>query len=282
MPGKDRYQEGGGLMMRMDSSYCPVAADISPFEKLGKRTVLYLLSAAEEFNFDPGQFFMLTLPGVGEIAVTPSLTDKGMEIIIEERGPVTAALNAVKRKRAVGIRGPYGKGVPPEVLYNREVLLAAVHEGIIKIKPVMEMMLSRKEDYPRIVLACWGTGEYRQIYDSFSGKWKDEVEVHMLEIGKKGLSGIPADKDMESIDIDYSYSVAVVAGSRLAVRRIGEAAVRAGLEEENVFVFIEEPMTCGIGHCRRCMVGDRYVCREGPVFAYKDIRESGNFWNDIG
>jgi NAD(P)H-flavin reductase len=32
-------------------------------------------------------------------------------------------------------------------------------------------------------------------------------------------------------------------------------------------------MQCGIGKCGHCMVGDKYVCKDGPVFTYAQIKE---------
>jgi NAD(P)H-flavin reductase len=31
-------------------------------------------------------------------------------------------------------------------------------------------------------------------------------------------------------------------------------------------------MKCGIGLCGRCNIGSKYVCRDGPVFTYEQLR----------
>ena len=30
-------------------------------------------------------------------------------------------------------------------------------------------------------------------------------------------------------------------------------------------------MKCGIGKCGRCNIGDKYVCKDGPVFSFDEL-----------
>lgn len=32
-------------------------------------------------------------------------------------------------------------------------------------------------------------------------------------------------------------------------------------------------MKCGVGKCGRCNIGDKYVCKDGPVFRCDEIQE---------
>jgi len=31
-------------------------------------------------------------------------------------------------------------------------------------------------------------------------------------------------------------------------------------------------MQCGIGKCGHCNIGDKYVCKDGPVFSYEELK----------
>jgi len=42
---------------------------------------------------------------------------------------------------------------------------------------------------------------------------------------------------------------------------------------ENIFLSLEKNMSCGIGKCGHCMLGKYYVCRDGPVFTYAQIKD---------
>jgi len=32
-------------------------------------------------------------------------------------------------------------------------------------------------------------------------------------------------------------------------------------------------MKCGIGKCGRCGIGSKYVCIDGPVFSYEELKK---------
>ena len=46
-----------------------------------------------------------------------------------------------------------------------------------------------------------------------------------------------------------------------------------GFEETQVFTTMELRMKCGIGKCGRCNIGNKYVCKDGPVFRYDKLGE---------
>jgi len=46
-----------------------------------------------------------------------------------------------------------------------------------------------------------------------------------------------------------------------------------GFDPEHVLTSLELKMKCGIGQCGRCNVGPLYVCKDGPVFTYAQIKE---------
>ncbi|MCK4926549.1 heterodisulfide reductase subunit F, partial [Candidatus Aerophobetes bacterium] len=36
---------------------------------------------------------------------------------------------------------------------------------------------------------------------------------------------------------------------------------------------LEMRMKCGIGKCGRCNIGNLYVCKDGPVFSWAELRQ---------
>jgi NAD(P)H-flavin reductase len=43
--------------------------------------------------------------------------------------------------------------------------------------------------------------------------------------------------------------------------------------EENIITTLEARMKCGIGLCGRCNLGHKYICKDGPVFSLKQLKE---------
>ena len=53
---------------------------------------------------------------------------------------------------------------------------------------------------------------------------------------------------------------------------------KMGLGLKDVYTSLENRMKCGVGKCGRCNAGSVYVCKDGPVFTYaqiKDIPDNG-------
>ena len=44
-----------------------------------------------------------------------------------------------------------------------------------------------------------------------------------------------------------------------------------GFSKENIITSLEMRMKCGIGKCGRCNVGEKYVCKDGPVFSLAEL-----------
>ena len=39
----------------------------------------------------------------------------------------------------------------------------------------------------------------------------------------------------------------------------------------HIITSLEMRMKCGIGKCGRCNVGEKYVCKDGPVFSLAEL-----------
>ncbi|MDE5834072.1 MAG: hydrogenase, partial [Ruminococcus sp.] len=46
-----------------------------------------------------------------------------------------------------------------------------------------------------------------------------------------------------------------------------------GFTETQVYTTMELRMKCAIGKCGRCNIGDKYVCKDGPVFRFDQLDE---------
>ena len=47
---------------------------------------------------------------------------------------------------------------------------------------------------------------------------------------------------------------------------------KLGFSGKDIYTTLENRMKCGLGKCGRCNIGNVYVCKDGPVFTYEQIR----------
>jgi len=52
-----------------------------------------------------------------------------------------------------------------------------------------------------------------------------------------------------------------------------------GYKPEQICLSMEENMSCGIGKCGHCQLGKYYVCKDGPVFSYDQIKDFPEIWD---
>jgi NAD(P)H-flavin reductase len=51
-----------------------------------------------------------------------------------------------------------------------------------------------------------------------------------------------------------------------------------GYPETSIYLSMEKNMSCGLGKCGHCMMGEYFVCKDGPVFRYDEIKDKPDIW----
>jgi len=51
-----------------------------------------------------------------------------------------------------------------------------------------------------------------------------------------------------------------------------------GYPEDKIYLSMEKNMSCGVGKCGHCAMGDYFVCKDGPVFTYNEIKNHPHIW----
>ena len=127
-------------------------AEITSIHRLTDLETLYriqIMDPAERgrFEFKPGQFLMLELPGIGEapFSISSSPSRKGdVELCIRKVGSLTSFLSKVERGTHVGIRGPFGTSFPMEKMHGQNILLIAGGLGIAPLRaPIAHVQIRR-------------------------------------------------------------------------------------------------------------------------------------------
>ncbi|CAN5272098.1 hypothetical protein BH10PLA2_BH10PLA2_10150 [soil metagenome] len=107
------------------------------------------------YSFQPGQFNMLYLLGVGEAPISMSGDPNKPETVLHTIRAVGSVTNALARLRpgdALGLRGPYGAGWPAEAAVGKDVVLVTGGIGLALLRPLIDELLRRRADFQRIGL----------------------------------------------------------------------------------------------------------------------------------
>jgi len=234
-------------------------------EAEGVKTILFedeLSSSAE-----PGQFIMAWIPGVDEIPLSISSASGGLaSVTVKEIGDATRAINRMRRGDLLGVRGPFGSYFKA---VGRSALVVGGGIGIAPMLMLVERLLSRGVE--TTIIEGARTGREIIFKDRLISLQKegDLRVIFTTDDGSYGLRGL-ATEAAESILSEGSFDVIYACGNESMIRRLFLIAEKHGIPMQ---ASLERIMRCAVGICGSCVVGRYRVCRDGPVFDSKQLRE---------
>ena len=234
------------------------------------------------FEHIPGQCAMLSIPGAGEgmFSITSSPTQKNyMEFSIKKCGCLTSWLHQMEVGQQIGIRGPYGNGFPVDTDFaGKDLLFIAGGIGLAPLHSVINYCRDNRANYGKIDIVYGSRSmddlvDYKEIIDEWCKE--DGINVYLtIDREQEGWDGhvgfVP--NYVKELGFDVNKT-AVICGPPIMIKFTLAGLVELGFEKSNVYTTMELRMKCGVGKCGRCNIGDKYVCKDGPVFRCDQLAE---------
>ena len=232
------------------------------------------------YFFQPGQFNMLYLYGVGEVAISIA-SDPDVHTYLSHTiravGRVTKALHKLKEGDEIGIRGPYGKGWPIQEAQGKDVIIVTGGLGCAPTVSVINYILARRELYGALTILQGVKHSDDLIFQKQYALWRQapNTQVHIAAdcAGPKWPWAIGYVTDMiQSLTLEPDKTITMMCGPEMMMHAAIGALIKKELPEEAIYLSMERNMACGVGHCGHCQYGGFFVCKDGPVFAYPQIK----------
>jgi sulfite reductase subunit B len=233
----------------------------------------------KDFDYEPGQIVEAGIPGYGEIplGISSSPTQKEtFELVVRRVGKVSTALLNLKDGDTMYIRGPLGKGFPIDEFKNKNVLIVAGGIGLCPTRSMIRYIMDRRKDFKKFTLFFGSRNQECRLFLDDLKDWEKSPDVDFHETLDQGdptwggnvgvITTLFAKTKLES------DTRVIVCGPPVMYKFVLRELSSAGVTEDNVFVDLERRMKCGVGKCGHCQINDVYVCIDGPVFRYSDIK----------
>jgi NAD(P)H-flavin reductase len=233
---------------------------------------------AAAYRFEPGQFNMLYLPGVGESAISissdPSKRDR-LSHTVRVAGNVTQALSRRKVGERIGVRGPFGSSWPMEACRGHDVVIACGGIGLAPLRPAICHILNHRDEYGRVILLYGARTPNDLLFTGEYDTWRDRhIEIETtVDIGDATWQGhigvVPV--LFYRLRLKAEQTSVMTCGPEIMIRFVVFEALARRVRPEDIYVSMERNMSCAMGLCGHCQLGPYFVCKDGPVFNFRQV-----------
>jgi len=249
------------------------------------------------YCFEPGQFNMVYLFGVGEIPISivsdPSeaacdvatdatagssdhetLFDHTIRIV----GRVSRGLARLRVGDTLGIRGPYGRGWPLDMARGRDVVVITGGLGCAPSVSVIHYIMKRRADYGHLTIMQGVKHFNDMLWHARYEQWAQQPDTQVLLSADTGgpiwpwHTG-PVTGLFEQAHIQPHNSLVVLCGPEGMMKVAIKHLLQLGMAATDIWLSMERNMQCALGQCGHCQYGPHFVCKDGPVFSYAEIQD---------
>ncbi len=234
----------------------------------------------KDFDFIPGQCVMVSILGVGEcfFAISSSPAQKGyVEVSVLKLGKVTSQIHELEPGDVVGLRGPYGNNFDVKSWEGKNILLIGGGIGQAPLRSVQNYVLDNRDKYGSLEIIHGARTTKDLCYkDEFAElKKRDDVKVHLsIDVEEEGwdefVGFVPS--NLQRVAPSSDNTIAITCGPPVMIPYVIQNLEELGFKEDQIYTTLEMRMKCGIGICGRCNIGNMYVCKDGPVFSYEQLK----------
>jgi NAD(P)H-flavin reductase len=238
------------------------------------------LTDGQPYDFAPGQFNMLYLHGCGEVPISivaDDAADGTLTHTVRALGRITNGLAALQVGDRIGLRGPYGRGWPMREAVGRDVVVVTGGLGCAPSVSIIHHILEHRADYGHLSILQGVKHTDDLIWRAQYDDWAAREDVNVLLAADVATPGWHGHVGLvtalfERLDITPGRTIAMLCGPEMMMRAAADGLHRMGVAAEAIYLSMERNMQCALGHCGHCQIAEHFVCRDGPVFCWPEVR----------
>jgi len=262
--------------------YCPDIAEITAVKRFTEKEKWFeiKLPNSRSLGHQPGQFVQVSLFGAGEapISITSSPTKKdSFELCVREVGMLTKLLHKLEVSSTIGIRGPFGKGFDVESFKGKDILIVGGGIGIVPLRSLINYVIDNRQDYGRLIILYGAKNPNELLFTDELKQWEKskDIEYHVtVDQGTpawNGNTGVITTL-IPGLDLDLPNTITAVVGPPIMYKFVLMSLKTKRIPNENIYLSLERRMKCGVGKCGHCQINHSYVCQDGPVYNYLELK----------
>lgn len=231
------------------------------------------------YRFSAGQFNMVYVFGVGEVAISivsdpdePEWLDHTIRVV----GRVTKAIAQLDVGDVLGIRGPFGRGWPLADLREKDIVVVTGGLGCAPVVGAIEYIFRRRRDFGAVKILHGVKTPHDLLYRERFDAWRRQPDTEVY------LTSDRADKSwrfhvgvvtelFHAVRFEPAKTAVLMCGPEIMMRLGAPILIERGIPAGAIYVSLERHMECGIGLCGHCQLGPYFLCKDGPVMSYEQV-----------
>jgi len=234
------------------------------------------------FRFTPGQFCEISILGKGEapFGIASSPTEEGfLKFTVNRVGVVTTAMHELETGDELGLRGPLGNFYPvDDGMKGKNVVVIGGGFAFTTLRSLCLYMMhdAHRADYGSITVIYGARTPGMLLYKDELRSWneREDIDVHLtIDTEAEGWDGLVGfvPPVVEKIAPSPDNAVVILCGPPIMIKFTMPPLEKLGFPLDRIYTSLENRMKCGFGKCGRCNIGDKYVCKDGPVFTCEQL-----------
>jgi len=272
-----------GTEVQKNSIYLPEVAILKEKKKMTDVDSFFVFELKDRsLGHLPGQFAEISIPGIGEAPISissPPSDGNTFEMVIRNIGSVTNAIHNLEPGDNVGIRGPFGTSFPMNNMKGQNLLFVTGGIGLVPARSAIKYALEHREDYKDITIMFGCKDPSQRLYTDEIEEWKKRDDVNFIETVDTcepgewdGNVGVITTLFSKLPNIDPKNTYAIIVGPPIMYKFVIMSLHDLDFSDKRIIVSLERRMKCGVGKCGHCQMDNIYVCQDGAVFYYDDIK----------
>ena len=183
-------------------------------------------------------------------------------------GPGTRSACAARAATASICLRPQGK----------DLLFIGGGIGLPPLRGLIWNVLDDREHFGRVTILYGAKTPADLVYKDELQEWAARGDVELLVTVDRGDNGWAGNVGMvptlfDKTELRPETTLSYVCGPPVMIKFVVQDLLMRGFAEDAIISTLERMMQCGVGKCNHCAIGHRYVCRDGPVFNFRQIKE---------
>lgn len=236
--------------------------------------------AHASYTYDPGQFNMLYLHGVGEVAISIVSDPEHEDLLvhtINRVGRVTRGLEQLREGQRLGIRGPFGRGWPLREAEGRDVIIVSGGLGCAPVVSVINHMIRRRERFGHFTIVQKVKKVDEFIWPERYERWTQVPDTKVLVASTEGSANWRWQVSgrlqvLDEVIVHSERTIAMLCGPGGFMGTAATHLAARGVPEASIYMSLERNMQCAVGHCGHCQFGPTFICKDGPIYAYPQVK----------